>query len=322
MSIQSEITRIGGNITSAYTAVSGKGGTLPSARNSANLPAAINSIVAASSLPNAEANAFGTLPPPSPYIVTLTQPSGTQLASGIFSLAVTKIKELADAIAAESTVDNNAETVYVWVAAENGYYTISIGDQISWTMDGTSYPYRIMGFNHYDKSDGSGKAGILFQMVDCFNTKYPMKSEPMSSADGWDDSDLRTTLSSTLYGYLPSDVQSAISQVTIKTAQDVSTSTIITTNDKLFLPAEVEVFGSTTFAIGGTNEGVWYPWYKTNNNTSSRVKRVNGSDYYWWERSPAKWEGGASIFCGVYNSGYPFRNNAIASFGVAPCFCF
>ena len=44
MSIQSEITRIGGNIASAYTAVSGKGGTLPSARNSANLPAAINSI--------------------------------------------------------------------------------------------------------------------------------------------------------------------------------------------------------------------------------------------------------------------------------------
>lgn len=61
MSIQSEITRIGGNIASAYTAVSGKGGTLPSARNSANLPAAINSIVTASSLPNAEVNVFGTL---------------------------------------------------------------------------------------------------------------------------------------------------------------------------------------------------------------------------------------------------------------------
>ena len=44
MSISSEITRITGNIASAYTAVSGKGGTLPSARNSANLPAAIQSI--------------------------------------------------------------------------------------------------------------------------------------------------------------------------------------------------------------------------------------------------------------------------------------
>lgn len=44
MSVQSEITRINGNIANAYTAVSGKGGTLPSARNSANLPAAIQSI--------------------------------------------------------------------------------------------------------------------------------------------------------------------------------------------------------------------------------------------------------------------------------------
>lgn len=260
--------------------------------------------------------------PISLYRVTTTRPSGTEIAVGISTLNVAKIKELANAIALEPSIDNTTEVLYVKVAADNGYYTLSIGDQISWNMNGTSYPYRIMGFNHYDKSDGSGKAGILFQMVDCFNTKYLMKSEPMSSADGWDDSDLRTTLSSTLYGYLPSDVQSAISQVTIKTAQDVSTSTIITTNDKLFLPAEVEVFGSTTSAIGGTNEGVWYPWYKTNNNTSSRVKRVNGSDNYWWERSPAKWEGGASVFCGVYNNGYPFRNNAIASFGVAPCFCF
>ena len=323
MSIQSEITRIGGNITSAYTAVSGKGGTLPSARNSANLPAAINSIVAASSLPNAEANAFGTLPPPSPYIVTLTQPSGTQLASGIFSLAVTKIKELADAIAAESTVDNNAETVYVWVAAENGYYTISIGDQISWTMDGTSYPYRIMGFNHYDKADGTGKAGILFQMVDYFNTKYQMKSS-MSSADGWGNSDLRTTLNSTLYGYLPSDVQSAISQVTIKTAQDVSTSTIVTTNDKLFVPAEVEVFGSASNAKGGTNEGVWYPWYKANNDASSRIKKFNGFADGWWERSPSYWYSNASnsYFCYVNSTGNSSYNRAAYSYGTAPCFCF
>lgn len=44
MSISSEITRITGNIADAYTAVSGKGGTLPSAQNSANLPAAIESI--------------------------------------------------------------------------------------------------------------------------------------------------------------------------------------------------------------------------------------------------------------------------------------
>lgn len=44
MSISSEITRINSNIADAYDAISGKGGTLPTARNSANLPAAIASI--------------------------------------------------------------------------------------------------------------------------------------------------------------------------------------------------------------------------------------------------------------------------------------
>lgn len=44
MSVQSEITRISGNIGDAYTAVENKGGTLPASLNSGNLPAAIESI--------------------------------------------------------------------------------------------------------------------------------------------------------------------------------------------------------------------------------------------------------------------------------------
>lgn len=46
MSIQTEVTRIKNNISSAYTAVSGKGGIIPAAANrtSANLADAIESI--------------------------------------------------------------------------------------------------------------------------------------------------------------------------------------------------------------------------------------------------------------------------------------
>lgn len=44
MSIASEITRIQGNISDAYTAISNKGGTLPVAQNSDNLATAISSI--------------------------------------------------------------------------------------------------------------------------------------------------------------------------------------------------------------------------------------------------------------------------------------
>ena len=44
MSITSEINRINNNIAGAYTAISAKGGTLPTTQNSANLATAINSI--------------------------------------------------------------------------------------------------------------------------------------------------------------------------------------------------------------------------------------------------------------------------------------
>ncbi len=44
MSIASEITRINTNIANSYTAVSDKGGILPSVQNSNNLPNAIRSI--------------------------------------------------------------------------------------------------------------------------------------------------------------------------------------------------------------------------------------------------------------------------------------
>jgi hypothetical protein len=33
---------------------------------------------------------------------------------------------------------------------------------------------RIIGFNHDDLSDGSGKAGITLGMTHCLNTKYKM----------------------------------------------------------------------------------------------------------------------------------------------------
>lgn len=44
MSVQSEINRINSAVSSAYDAVSDKGGTLPSNRKISNLPSAIDSI--------------------------------------------------------------------------------------------------------------------------------------------------------------------------------------------------------------------------------------------------------------------------------------
>ena len=44
MTIASELTKLNTNLTNSYTAVSGKGGTLPQAQNFDNLATAISSI--------------------------------------------------------------------------------------------------------------------------------------------------------------------------------------------------------------------------------------------------------------------------------------
>lgn len=259
-------------------------------------------------------------PPPQPE-VSLTPKSGVTYTNGISGLSDSELDEIAETISeASSTVTN--ETTELYFDYGDTHRHISIGDQIGYTMDGNSYQFRIMGFNHYDKSDGSGKAGILMQMVDCFNATKAMKSV-MSSSDGWHNSDLRTWMSGTMLGYFPSSAQNAIKQVNISTAKDVSTATLNTTADKLFLPAEVEVFGSATYAKGGTNEGTRYAWYKANDTAANRVKKVNGSASFWWERSPYIWDSSASEsgFCSVDSTGDTSAYGASFALGVAPCFC-
>lgn len=124
MSVQSEITRITGNIASAYTAVSGKGGTLPTARNSANLPSAINTIVPASSLPNAEDNVFGSiLMPVKGDIITMDLGAPTPLAG------------IADTYRVLSVNGNVAEVMAMFDAAKSAFDAGSTNTYAGKTLD-------------------------------------------------------------------------------------------------------------------------------------------------------------------------------------------
>ena len=188
----------------------------------------------------------------------------------------------------------------------------NVGDTKNITLDGVSYPVQIIGFNHDNKTAG-GKAGITFQMVDCLSTTYNMNSSNTNNG-GWKNSAMRSRMS-TFLSQLPSDLQSAIKAVNKLVSVGNNTSTIETVSDKLFLLSEVEIFGSTTHSKSG--EGNQYAYYKAGN---SKVKKVKGSDSYWWERSP---DGSDSTnFCFVGSNGNANRSYASASYGVAFGFCF
>ena len=187
----------------------------------------------------------------------------------------------------------------------------SVGDTKTISVNGTNYEFQIIGFNHDDKTAG-GKAGITFQMVDCLSTTYNMNSSNTNNG-GWKNSAMRSRMS-TFLSQLPSDLQSVIKAVNKLASVGSNNSTIETVSDKLFLLSEVEIFGSTTYSFAG--EGSQYDWYKAGN---TKVKKVNGSASYWWERSPHS--GGTSTFCSVGSDGYASNNYASHSRGVSFGFC-
>lgn len=194
----------------------------------------------------------------------------------------------------------------------------------TWVADGTCYKdmlinganYRIdiIGKNHDDLADGTGKAPLTFQLHDCYATTYPM-TPTNTNVGGWRDCQMRTQTMPALKALLPAEVQAGIRPVNKLTSAGNRSSSIVTTNDDLFLLSEIEIFGSTTYSASG--EGTQYAYYQAGN---SKVKNWNGSVYRWWDRSPDS--SSSTDFCLVHRDGTADNNGAGNSRGVPFAFCF
>ena len=192
--------------------------------------------------------------------------------------------------------------------------TWKVGDQKAMTIGGTDYLIDIIGINHDDYSDGSGKATFTFQLHDCYGETKNMKSSNTNSG-GWTSCAMRSTHLPAILALMPTEVQNGIREVNKLTSAGSQSATINTTADKLFLLSEVEIFGSTTYSAAG--EGTQYDYYKAGN---SKVKKRNGSAEYWWERSPEASD--TTYFCMVYKNGRESYDDAKLADGVAFGFCF
>ena len=187
-----------------------------------------------------------------------------------------------------------------------------VGDSKTVNIGGTNYEVQIIGFNHDDKVSG-GKAAYSFQLVDCLNQTQQMNTGNTNTG-GWNGSAMRGRMS-TYKSQLPAALRNVIKTVKKKSGTGGgSSSGTQQTNDDLFLLSEIEIFGTTTYSVAG--EGTQYEWYKAGN---SRIKKVNGSADFWWERSP--FSGNTSSFCSVDSSGSANSSYAGSSRGVSFGFC-
>ena len=191
-------------------------------------------------------------------------------------------------------------------------------------------------FEHDDLEtpiNGHAKACVTLLQKDCLMDATSASNINNGSADtekgymnstntnvgGWKNCARRTWCNNVFFAALPSVWQSMVKTVNKKTSAGNNQSTIETVQDKIFLAAEIEIFGSIRYSFSG--EGTQYQYYK--NATANIYKMPKWSSYYvtniYWERSPSN--DGSSHFCRVHISGNADSNSANTAYGVAPCLC-
>ena len=251
---------------------------------------------------------------------SLTAQSGVSYTNGINGLEADVISLFSAAISNNSGITNDTSVVYLDYG--NIHRKVSIGDQVTLSLNGTNYTFDILGFNHdtltdaaaYGEQTATGKAGITFQMHDLFATTYPMNSTSQNNG-GWKNSAMRNSTMATMKGYMHDDWESIIKPVNKASGTGGnSTSGTETVSDSCFLLAEVEIFGSATRSVSG--EGKQYAYYKAGN---SKVKNKGGTASIWWMRSHRSGHNGQ--FCNVSETGKVSANYAKNSEGVAFAFC-
>ena len=192
--------------------------------------------------------------------------------------------------------------------------------------DGQTLEYKIIGINHDDLADASGKAGLTF-----LTTSTGIKSR-MNATDknvgGWEKSEIRAKMNSgEIWNLMPSDFQSkvkAVRKLTNNVSGTDKDAAVTATTDKLFLLSYSEIVPTSYFASNYTwtsSEGTQYEAFKgkvTENYSDNSAIAIGNR---WLERSV--YPSYSYCFLGVGINGDPSANNyATTSYCVCPAWCF
>ena len=210
-------------------------------------------------------------------------------------------------------VANKCEAQNYWKICDE------IDIQLSGYFDET-VTLQIWDFNHFDKSDGNGKANILFGMKHLMKNKQCMDTFYFNDG-GWNDSYMRTTVMKNIYESIPKYIRSHIKEVnTYANAGNGSKSESIglLSTDKVFIPGLSEIYNNQEDQNKTETGQKKFPIF---GNNSSRIKRLNngsGPAEYWWSRSHYCYS--CTGFCGFGYDGRSYNYAASRSSGVCVCF--
>lgn len=194
--------------------------------------------------------------------------------------------------------------------------------------DGTSVTMQVLGFNHDERADGTGCAGITFGSRGIVGT-HAMNADD-TTAGGWRDSDLRAWMNGDLLAQLPDDVAAAIvpvSKLSNAAGETTDPADVVTTTDTLWAPAYAELGGDMNIDDDAHDdvynaEGDQYQLYADLGvgwDTSNESLVIAGVER-WWERTADPMDG--RYFMCVGEDGTPwYAHTPKNEFGVVMCFC-
>ncbi len=226
------------------------------------------------------------------------------------------MKEIAKAISEASGSINANTTGAIYVNKGNKWaYKITPGN----TINVNNHLYAVMGFNNFALTNQANyggthtTAGLTFGAVDCVG-KYKMNSGNTNSG-GWGECLMRTSTMPTLQSGMPD----ALAEVKVPYVDYNNQSTILYSDDYMFLPAEKEVFGTRSYSpTAEANALTQFAYYK---NGGSTIKKFSSSATWWWLRSVRYDRSYSGFFCDVGTSGGASYGGASVSGGAPPCFC-
>jgi len=182
----------------------------------------------------------------------------------------------------------------------------------------------VAGIDTYYGYASNGKHTIDFISRDCLSATYSM-NPTNTNIGGWLSSALYTAMNGTggIYDSLPSDVKAVIGEKLMllenKAAAD-STTWAWHTETKLWLPAELEVFGYQSWSEIGYGSGNFkqYPLFAGSEKHIIKGAGNGGSAATWWELSPRR--ASPTNFCYVSNTGPACATTAGTASRIPICF--
>lgn len=199
-------------------------------------------------------------------------------------------------------------------------YDVGDKKQVELTGFGT-HTLRIANLTPCSTTQSQTACGVVLEFTDII-TDYNMNTTDNNSV-GWKNSPLRTYLNSTIYNALPAELRNAIIDTTVVTGHGSSSSSNITTTDKMYLLSIKEVLGDSSAKDSAANTTRQLDYYAGLGVNEDKMYPAGIYGKIWWLRTPKS--DNSERFYVIFNvgttySGGPSAYLASKTYGISPAF--